>query len=186
MTGPQRRAEILDALRRGTVPRDGLVAFAVGMERFETAIDADLAAVALGRGASRRFVANMGAARHSLLAGFKSAPALQAALQQAKCKFPRQKRPCIDGRPCIVASPSASRLPIDRTAHYGRLLTRGFTRLKRMCSRQAASTLATRAGCSLRRMRWSSRGCRGSLARLRPFPQCCAHIGAHSWPTMRR
>ena len=50
MTGPQRRAEILDALRRGTVPRDGLAAFAVGMEKFETAIDADLAAVALGRG----------------------------------------------------------------------------------------------------------------------------------------
>jgi len=50
VTGPQRRAEILDALRRGTVPRDGLAAFAVGMERFETAIDADLAAVALGRG----------------------------------------------------------------------------------------------------------------------------------------
>jgi hypothetical protein len=49
MTGPQRRAEILDALRRGTVPRDGLAAFAVGMERFEAAIDADLAAVALGR-----------------------------------------------------------------------------------------------------------------------------------------
>ena len=50
MTGPQRRAEILDALRRGTVPRDGLAAFAVGMERFEAAIDAELAAVALGRG----------------------------------------------------------------------------------------------------------------------------------------
>jgi hypothetical protein len=50
MTGPQRRAEILDALRRGTVPRDGLAAFAVGMERFEIAIDADLATVALGRG----------------------------------------------------------------------------------------------------------------------------------------
>ena len=49
MTGPQRRAEILDALRRGTVPRDGLATFAVGMERFEAAIDADLAAVALGR-----------------------------------------------------------------------------------------------------------------------------------------
>jgi hypothetical protein len=50
VTGPHRRAEILDALRRGTVPRDGLAAFAVGMERFEAAIDADLAAVALGRG----------------------------------------------------------------------------------------------------------------------------------------
>jgi hypothetical protein len=48
--GPQRRAAILDALRRGTVPREGLAAFAVGMERFEAAVDLDLAAVAMGRG----------------------------------------------------------------------------------------------------------------------------------------
>ena len=51
MIGAQRRAAILDALRRGTVPREGLAAFAVGMERFEAAVDADLAAVAGGRGA---------------------------------------------------------------------------------------------------------------------------------------
>lgn len=50
MIGAQRRAAILDALRRGTVPHDGLAAFAVGIERFETAVDADLAAVAGGRG----------------------------------------------------------------------------------------------------------------------------------------
>lgn len=50
MIGPQRRAAILDALRRGTVPREGLDAFAVGMERFEAATDADLSAVAAGRG----------------------------------------------------------------------------------------------------------------------------------------
>jgi len=43
--GPQRRATILDALRRGTVPKEGLGAFAVGMERFAGAVDADLAAV---------------------------------------------------------------------------------------------------------------------------------------------
>jgi hypothetical protein len=48
--GPDRRAAILDALRRGTVPREGLGAFAVGMERFEAAINQDLAAVASGRG----------------------------------------------------------------------------------------------------------------------------------------
>jgi hypothetical protein len=50
VTGPQRRGAIVDALRRGTVPRDGLAAFAVGMERFEAAVDADLATVASGRG----------------------------------------------------------------------------------------------------------------------------------------
>jgi hypothetical protein len=50
VTGPQRRGAILDALRRGTVPREGLAAFAIGMERFEGGVDADLAAVASGRG----------------------------------------------------------------------------------------------------------------------------------------
>src|SRR6266567_5515353 len=50
MLSPQRRAEAIDALRRGTVPREGLTAFAVGVERFEAALDADLEAVSLGRG----------------------------------------------------------------------------------------------------------------------------------------
>jgi hypothetical protein len=50
MVSPQRRAEIIDALRRGTVPREGLGAFAVGMERFEAAVDADLSTVSSGRG----------------------------------------------------------------------------------------------------------------------------------------
>ncbi len=51
MTAPHRRAEILDALRRGTVPRDGLAAFAVGMERFQGTLEAELDAAARGRGA---------------------------------------------------------------------------------------------------------------------------------------
>jgi hypothetical protein len=50
MLSPQRRAEVIDALRRGTVPREGLTAFAVGVDRFEAALDGDLEAVALGRG----------------------------------------------------------------------------------------------------------------------------------------
>ena len=50
LIGVHRRAAILDALRRGTVPRDGLGAFAVGMDRFEAAVDADLQAAVAGRG----------------------------------------------------------------------------------------------------------------------------------------
>ena len=45
---PQRRHEILDALRRGTVPRRGLDALAVGLARFETTMDETLAQVASG------------------------------------------------------------------------------------------------------------------------------------------
>jgi len=45
---PARRREVIDALRRGTVPQAGLDLFAVGLDRFEQAIDSELAAVAAG------------------------------------------------------------------------------------------------------------------------------------------
>ena len=48
MISPQRREEIIDALRRGTVPRSSLDAFAVGLERFEGAINEDLRKVGAG------------------------------------------------------------------------------------------------------------------------------------------
>jgi hypothetical protein len=48
MISPQRRQEIIDALRRGTVPKSSLDAFAVGLERFESALDEELQKVANG------------------------------------------------------------------------------------------------------------------------------------------
>jgi len=42
---PRRRQEIVDALRRGTVPHSSLDAFAVGLERFESALEQELLAV---------------------------------------------------------------------------------------------------------------------------------------------
>lgn len=45
---PQKRDEIIDALRRGTVPRASLDAFAVGLERFTPALDEELRKVAGG------------------------------------------------------------------------------------------------------------------------------------------
>jgi hypothetical protein len=47
---PQRRSEILDALRRGTVPANGLDVLAVGLDRFAPTVDEELAAVRTGRG----------------------------------------------------------------------------------------------------------------------------------------
>lgn len=44
------RREVVEALRRGTVPRRGLELFAVGAERFEKAFDEELDAVSSGRG----------------------------------------------------------------------------------------------------------------------------------------
>lgn len=51
MTAPvsaRRRREILDALRRGAVPSNGLDQLAVGLARFEAELDAELNAVAAG------------------------------------------------------------------------------------------------------------------------------------------
>jgi hypothetical protein len=45
---PRRRRDIIDALRRGTVPQQGLDVLAVGLSRFEAAIDEDLAAAGEG------------------------------------------------------------------------------------------------------------------------------------------
>ncbi len=45
---PQRRLEIIDALRRGTVPQRSLDAFAVGLDRFEPTIGEELSRVKTG------------------------------------------------------------------------------------------------------------------------------------------
>lgn len=45
---PQRRQEIIDALRRGTVPRRGLEAFAVGLDHLSPRIEEELRSVAAG------------------------------------------------------------------------------------------------------------------------------------------
>jgi hypothetical protein len=47
---PLKRREIIDALRAGAVPRRGLELFAVGLSRFEKAIDEELDSTAAGRG----------------------------------------------------------------------------------------------------------------------------------------
>jgi hypothetical protein len=48
MLSPKKRIEILDALRRGTVPQDGLDVLAVGLDRFRQPIDDELRRAADG------------------------------------------------------------------------------------------------------------------------------------------
>lgn len=45
---PQRQQEVIDALRRGTVPRSSLDAFAVGLDPFEASLEEELRKVASG------------------------------------------------------------------------------------------------------------------------------------------
>src|SRR4051812_18168028 len=45
---PRRRREVIDALRRGTVPANGLDLLAVGLDRFHVALSDELSSVASG------------------------------------------------------------------------------------------------------------------------------------------
>src|SRR4051794_3315232 len=49
MISPERRNEVIDALRRGTVPQRSLDAFAVGLQPFEAVIGEELESVRRGR-----------------------------------------------------------------------------------------------------------------------------------------
>ena len=60
---PQRRTEVLDALRRGTVPAHGLGVLAVGLERFQDAFDAELARAASGGGVFKAIRGEYGAGK---------------------------------------------------------------------------------------------------------------------------
>lgn len=60
---PQRRTEILDALRRGTVPAQGLDALAIGLDRFRTTFDEDLDRVAAGAGVFKAIRGEYGAGK---------------------------------------------------------------------------------------------------------------------------
>ncbi len=60
---PRRRREVIDALRRGTVPANGLDLLAVGLERFTPALDGDLDAVAAGGSAFKAVRGEYGAGK---------------------------------------------------------------------------------------------------------------------------
>jgi hypothetical protein len=60
---PRRRREIVDALRRGTVPQRGLDVMAVGLDRFQAAIDTELDTVADGGAAFKAVRGEYGAGK---------------------------------------------------------------------------------------------------------------------------
>lgn len=60
---PRRRREVIDALRRGTVPANGLDLLAVGLTRFIPALDTDLDTVASGGSAFKAIRGEYGAGK---------------------------------------------------------------------------------------------------------------------------
>jgi P-loop Domain of unknown function (DUF2791) len=68
---PQKRQEIIDALRRGTVPGSSLDAFAVGLERFEATLDEELRKVSAGGSMFKAVRGEYGCGKTFLPAGWQ-------------------------------------------------------------------------------------------------------------------
>jgi P-loop Domain of unknown function (DUF2791) len=150
-------------------------AFAVGMERFENAIDADLAAVALGRGASRRFVANTGAARWLQERARAAGSFATSEVQVSETETPLHRWETVyrrlAERLATADTPDGALRSVVDAWFY--TLEEDVLASGRIDSGDADGLLAATDALV-------EQGYRGSLARRRRFPQCCVHTGAHS------
>jgi hypothetical protein len=99
---PARRRQVIDALRRGTVPQTGLDLFAVGLDRFTAALDDELATVARGGSQFRAVRGEYGSGkRPSSPAGSPSAPN-GPAWRPPRSRSPRPKPRCTASKPFIA------------------------------------------------------------------------------------
>ncbi len=95
MTGqpsPRRRREVVDALRRGTVPVSGLDLLATGLERFTPAADADLDAVASGGSAFKAVRGEYGAGK-TFLTRYLAERALRRGFAAAEVQISETQTP---------------------------------------------------------------------------------------------
>lgn len=97
MTAPARvsavrRREVVDALRRGTVPQAGLDLFAVGLDRFVAALDDDVATVARGGAAFRAIRGEYGSGK-TFFARWLTERAKRAGLATAEIQISETETP---------------------------------------------------------------------------------------------
>lgn len=89
---PRRRREVIDALRRGTVPANGLDLLAVGLERFIPTLDADLDLVATGGSAFKAIRGEYGAGK-TFLTRFLGERALRRGFAVAEVQISETETP---------------------------------------------------------------------------------------------
>jgi len=89
---PRRRREVIDALRRGTVPVSGLDLLAVGLDRFIPAMDADLA-TATGGGSAFKAVRGEYGAGKTFFTRFLAERALRQGFAAAEVQISETQTP---------------------------------------------------------------------------------------------
>ncbi|MGW8488392.1 BREX system ATP-binding protein BrxD [Streptomyces sp. NPDC055886] len=87
-----RRREVIDALRRGTVPQAGLDLFAVGLDRFESTLDEDLATVTRGGAAFHAIRGDYGSGK-TFFARWLTERAKRAGLATAEVQISETETP---------------------------------------------------------------------------------------------
>ncbi len=89
---PRRRREVIDALRRGTVPATGLDLLATGLDRFIPALDADLETAATGGSAFKAIRGEYGAGK-TFLSRFLAERALRQGFATAEVQISETQTP---------------------------------------------------------------------------------------------
>ncbi len=89
---PRRRREVIAALRRGTVPANGLDLLAVGLERFVPALDAELDAVAAGGSTFKAIRGEYGAGK-TFVTRFLAERALRRGMAAAEVQISETETP---------------------------------------------------------------------------------------------
>jgi hypothetical protein len=89
---PRRRREVVNALRRGTVPASGLDLLAVGLERFVPALDEDLDAVTSGGSAFKAIRGEYGAGK-TFVTRFLAERALRRGMATAEVQISETETP---------------------------------------------------------------------------------------------
>ena len=87
-----RRRQVLDALRRGTVPQAGLDLFAVGLDRFAPALDDQIAAVGTGSAAFHAIRGEYGSGK-TFFARWLAEQAKQSGLATAEIQISETQTP---------------------------------------------------------------------------------------------
>ena len=89
---PRRRREVIDALRRGTVPASGLDLLAIGLDRFTPALEADLDTAAQGGSAFKAIRGEYGAGK-TFLARYLGERALRRGYAAAEVQISETQTP---------------------------------------------------------------------------------------------
>lgn len=92
VVSPRRRREVIDALRRGTVPANGLDLLAVGLERFTPALDVDLDTVMAGGSAFKAIRGEYGAGK-TFVTRFLAERALRRGFATAEVQISETETP---------------------------------------------------------------------------------------------